>query len=186
MFCRRARYHQQVMSTGASFRRSAVGVTIALTSVMMLTGCLGAKVAIPTNTPAPVVTVTVTPTPEPVPTVTVTPEPEAVPVEPPPVEPPAEEILPPEEEVVITLPTDNGVIPRATGSVQIDSEGIPYRYTVAAGDVAVEICTRFNRYIWQLTDNNGVTLDNPFLLHAGDIILLTANEMPDGYEIPSQ
>ena len=96
-------------------------------------------------------------------------------------------LLPPEDEpFVSTLPTDNGVVPRATGSVEVDSAGIPYRYTVASGDVAVEICTRFNRYIWQLTDNNGVTLDNPYLLHAGDVILLTANPMPAGYVIPSQ
>ena len=170
------------MSTRVTFRRSAFGVAIALTSVAMLTGCLGAKIAIPTNTPAPVVTVTVTPTPVPVPTVTVTSE--AAPVEPPPVE----EIVPvPEDEpIVLVPPTDNGVIPRATGSVEIDSAGTPYRYTVAAGDVAVEICTRFNRYIWQLTDNNAVTLANPFLLHAGDVILLTANPMPEGYVIPTQ
>jgi hypothetical protein len=173
--------------SSAQWRRSAGALGVSLTVGLMLTGCLGAKVAIPTNTPAPVTTVTVTPTPTPVPTVTVTAEP--VPVEPAPVEPPpvADEVLPPEDAPIeLTLPTDNGVIPRATGNVEIDSAGIPYRYTVAAGDVAVEICTRFNRYIWQLTDNSGVTLDNPFLLHAGDIILLTANPMPDGYVIPSQ
>jgi hypothetical protein len=172
------------MSTRVGFRRGVVSAALALSAGMVLTGCLGVKVPIPTNTPAPVTTVTITPTPTPVPTVTVT----AAPVEPAPVEPaPVDDVLPPEDEPIeLTLPTDNGVVPRATGSVEVDSSGIPYRYTVASGDVAVEICTRFNRYIWQLTDNNGVTLDNPFLLHAGDVILLTANPMPAGYVIPSQ
>jgi hypothetical protein len=169
------------MSIRVGFRRGAISAAIALSAGMVLTGCLGVKVPIPTNTPAPVTTVTVTPTPTPVPTVTVTAAPETV------TPPPVEEVPPPEDEpIVLTPPTDNGVIPHAAGYVQIDSAGTPYRYTVAAGDIAVEICTRFNRYIWQLTDNNGVTLDNPFLLHEGDTILLTANPMPEGYVIPTQ
>ncbi|HEV7950682.1 MAG TPA: hypothetical protein VGP24_13035, partial [Glaciihabitans sp.] len=168
-----------------SSRRALTGFGIAVIAASTLTGCFsGETVAVPT------VTVTVTPSPEPTPTpsptptFTPTPEPTVEPtVEPttPPVEPPAELLPDPEEEIVLKPPVDNGVIPNATGYVQVDSAGTPYRYTVAAGDIAVEICTRFSRYIWQLTDNNGVTLDNPFLIHEGDTILLTANPRPEGY-----
>lgn len=172
-----------------SVQRALTGAGIAVAASLALTGCLGGTTtATESATPTPIPTVTVTVTPTQTPTPTPTPDPIAT-EEPAPVEPPPAVYDPEEEDpnaVVITAPTDNGVIPGATGSVQIDSAGVPYRYTVASGDIAVEIATRFHRYIWQLADKNAVMLTNPALIQPGQIILLTATEMPDGYVIPSR
>ena len=148
---------------------------------MLLSGCLGGA-----DEPAPTVTVTMsaTPTPEPTVTVTATPAPVVEPEPPADVAPQAPDVIPPEDEIVITQPTENGSRPHATGTVQVDANGVPSRYTVAEGDIAVEICTRFGRYIWQLGDANGNVLENPFLIHAGDTIQLLANELPEGYVVP--
>jgi hypothetical protein len=190
----RAGYDQPVNRARVSLQRTLVGAGIAVAASLTLTGCLGgATTAAQTSspTPAPTVTVTATPPPAPPVTVTATPAPPVAPVE----TAPPEEVAPtvpfdPEQAdpnaVVITPPTDNGPAPGAAGSVQVDSAGTPYRYTVAAGDIAVEIATRFHRYIWQLADKNAVMLTDPALIHEGDTILLTATEMPAGYVIPSR
>jgi hypothetical protein len=176
-----------------AIRRAASGLGAVLLVSVLLTGCLGTiENTQSTSTPTPAPTVTVTAAPAPAVTVTATPEPIVVevPVEVPvdvPVETvPDPEVIPEEADIVLTTPVDNGVVPHATGSVELDSSGNPYRYTVASGDIAVEICTRFGRYIWQLADTNGVTLANPYLIHAGDTILLTANPLPEGYVIPTR
>ncbi|MCU1405129.1 MAG: hypothetical protein JWQ43_1432 [Glaciihabitans sp.] len=183
-----------MIATRAGLSRTISGVIVASAAVLALTGCVGTA-----DEPAPTVTVTMAPTPEPAVTVTATPtaEPtstpppvEVVPTEEPvaPVEtaPQQPDVIPPVDEIVITQPSDLGVRAHATGNVQIDSAGIPYRYTVAEGDIAVEICSRFGRYIWQLGDAGGTVLDNPFLIHAGDTILLMANELPEGYVVPGR
>jgi hypothetical protein len=175
-----------VIAAKTSLRRATVGAAIVVATVVGLTGCL-ASTALTVKTPTPVPTVTVTATPTSTPTVmvtvTATPDPTVPPVA---AAPAPVEVIPEDEPVVITTPSDNGVRAHATGAVEIDAQGIPYRYTVASGDIAVEICSRFNRYIWQLADANAVMLKNPFLIHAGDTILLTATEMPAGYVVPTQ
>lgn len=183
-------YDQPVNTARISVQRALTGAGIAVAASLALSGCLGGTTTATesaTPTPVPTVTVTVTPSATPTPTPTVTPDPvpsETPPAEAPPVEYDPEEVDP--NAVVITAPTDGGVIPGATGSVQSDSAGVPYRYTVAAGDIAVEIATRFHRYIWQLADKNAVMLTNPALIQPGQTILLTATEMPAGYVIPSR
>ena len=178
-----------MISVTGTARRVLVMSGMVVGSVVVLTGCITADdiAPTPTATPAPTITITAPP----LPAVTVTAEP--IPVEPEPEpevtqEPVETEPSPPSptEPIVITLPTDSGVRGAATGSVESDSSGIPYKYTVAAGDIAVEICTRFNRYIWQLGDAGGQALASPQLIQPGDVILLTANERPDGYVIPAQ
>jgi hypothetical protein len=171
--------------------RALASAGVAVSCVALLSGCLG-NMTSSLESPTPAPTVTVTSAPAPVVTVTATPEPIVIEV---PVEVPVEEaaptvpdpeVIPEEADIVLTTPVDHGVAPAATGSVEPDSFGNPYRYTVASGDIAVEICTRFSRYIWQLGDSNGVALANPYLIHAGDVILLTANPLPDGYVIPNR
>ncbi|PRY67314.1 hypothetical protein B0I08_107211 [Glaciihabitans tibetensis] len=196
-FVRRARYPFLPALAGRTVggrrvvARSLASASVAASCVVMLSGCLGTTTT-SLESPTPVPTVTITAAPAPAVTVTAVPEPTVVelPVEVP-VEVPVEtvpdpEVIPEEADIVLTTPVDNGVVAHAAGTVEPDASGNPYRYTVAAGDIAVEICTRFARYIWQLADKNGATLANPYLIHEGDTILLTANPLPEGYVIPTR
>lgn len=81
------------------------------------------------------------------------------------------------EPVVTTGPTivDSGVRDGATGTIELNVNGTPWKYTVAEGDYPDAICYRFNLAREQLVDENG---DTPDRIYPGDVIRFVEYEGP--------
>ncbi|WP_022892280.1 LysM peptidoglycan-binding domain-containing protein [Agromyces subbeticus] len=143
---------------------AGLGTAAVITSVIALSGCVGAPAPPPVTI---VATVTATPTPTPTPT---------------PVAPPAAEPVPaPAPAPVPNAPApvyepgpavDLGAADGANGTPVLDGSGMPISYTVVSGDHFFDIAQRFDLPQQQLLRMNPQIHDFGENVYIGDVINL--------------